>query len=178
MHRKGIFFMICLFSLFAMSCRSNRQLIQATSSDSVKIEVRDVQKTIQIAADSVSATMQIVPSTGSGNTPPVFTPQQQVIETERTSVRVELTATGKIKATAISKPIAAKVTVQERTITKTSAKTEVYVQKPSAVGSAVKSVTRTINTVVYTGLLLAAVYALLRWRNGIATFFKKLLKLK
>jgi hypothetical protein len=117
------------------ACRSTRQVVQQTKSDSTTVSYREVEKTIHIEGDTLKTNMQAQlnkPTENVGSEEkPEFTPQTQTLETKRTKVTIELTKTGEIKATAVSKDIEEKVTVQEKTISNYKSETTEYQQKES-----------------------------------------------
>lgn len=110
-----------LVVLMFSSCKSGRHLVQQTSTDNTTVTYSNVEKTVHITGDSVKVKMQVQVArdkrdTGDMGTGEVsFVPQIQQLETKRTKVTIELTKTGEIKATAVSKELDEKVTVQEKT---------------------------------------------------------------
>jgi len=142
MQRNNIFFIgLGLFVVMLSSCRNNRQLVKQITTDSTSVSFRDVEKIVHIDGDTLSVSMQASTSSAIGSLPEreavegisqqTFIPQVQILETKRTKVTIELTKTGEIKATAVSKDIEEKVTVQEKTISNYKSETTEYQQKES-----------------------------------------------
>jgi len=158
---RNIFFILFLFVML-IGCRGNRQLVQQTTTDSTVVSFREVEKIIHIPGDTVSASMQVSfhsPASVPGDSiiAPVFTPQTQTIETKRTKVRIELTQSGEIKATAISKELDEKVVVLEKTTQNYKSETTEYQQKESFLAKAKASAWRWIKGILFLLLLVAVI---------------------
>lgn len=114
--RKIFFIAIGLFVFMLSACRSHRQASTSSATDSTSVTFREVEKIVHIPGDSVKVTMSVETRQCLDST--TFIPQTQTIETKRTKVTIELTRTGEIKATAVSKELDEKVVVLEKTVTK------------------------------------------------------------
>lgn len=172
------FISIGLFVVMLSSCRSSRQVVQQTQKDSTSVTFRDVEKIVHIEGDTIKVNMQAAldtpPSTAtrSGDGALKFIPQVQNIETKRTKVTIELTKSGEIKATAISKDVDEKVTVQEKTISNYHAEKVIVEQKESAIKKAISSFK---NWLIWS-LLAIVVFALIKFASPLLKLFKTLFK--
>jgi len=180
MARNSIFFIgLGLFVVMLSSCRSNRQLVQQITTDSTSVSFRDVEKIIHIDGDTVSVNMTAVPSTPSDSLKPVeFIPQVQTLETARTKVRIELTKTGQIKATAISKDLDEKVIVQEKTISNYKSEVTEYQQKESWLAKAKQAIVRWIKGILFSLVLIAAAYVAFKKGLNPISILKKIFKIQ
>jgi hypothetical protein len=167
---KYFFIGIGLFVIMLSSCRSHRQVVQHDRIDSTTISYREVEKIVHIPGDSVSVTMQA--STNSDSGAPTFVPQVQNIETKRTKVTIELTKTGEIKATAVSKDLEEKVTVLEKTITKSKSDITVVQDKENFLQRFQKS----LRTILITLVLIAAIYTAFKLGFNPISIVKNLFK--
>lgn len=176
MNRSSI--IICLFCFLMISCRPQRQLIQSLKSDSVSVQVREVEKIVRIPGDTVVLVMPVKVSdkTGYAINNPTFSEQHQTVETKRAKVKLEVNSKGEIKATAICKELEEKVTLLEKTVTNYKSEIQVYGQKESALKRSLNSAKRTLNTVLYTVVILLGLYAFIRFRSGLKSFVNKLVK--
>jgi hypothetical protein len=158
------------------SCRSHRQVVQQTSSDSTSVTFREVEKIVHLEGDTVAASMQATVSSDSGEKEISFTPQTQTIETKRTSVKIELTKSGEIKATAISKELDEKVTVLEKTVTTSKSSVTVVEQKQGWFKRNFKSIVNTLKTILIIVIILAGLLAWFRFSGAIKSIVNKFIK--
>jgi hypothetical protein len=179
---RNIFFIgIGLFVIMLSACRSHRQVVQQTTSDSTTVTFREVEKIVHVDGDTVKAYMQaLVKNDFKDNKDskdnPGFVPQTQTIETKRTSVTIELTKTGEIKATAISKELDEKVPVLEKTVTTSKSSVTVTEQKESWFNRALKTAKTSFKTILTTVLILAGLFAWFRFSGTIKSFVNKFIK--
>jgi len=185
MQRNNIFFIgLGLFVVMLSSCRNNRQLVKQITTDSTSVSFRDVEKIVHIDGDTLSVSMQASTSSAIGSLPEreavegisqqTFIPQVQILETKRTKVTIELTKTGEIKATAVSKDIEEKVTVQEKTISNYKSEVTEYQQKESWFTKAKAAVWRWIKGILFSLLLIAAIAVAFKLGFNPFSFLKKL----
>jgi len=175
---RNIFFIsIGLFVVMLSSCRSHRQVVQQTTTDSTTVTFREVEKIVHIEGDTVSVNMTIVPSTPSDSAKPVeFIPQVQMLETARTKVKIELTRTGEIKATAISKDVEEKVIVQEKTISNYKSEVTEYQVKESWLAKAQKTLRSWIKGILFFVFFITAIYAVFKLGFNPISIVKNLFK--
>jgi len=174
---RNIFFIgISLFVIMLSSCRSHRQVVQQTTSDSTIVTFREVEKIVHLEGDTVAASMQANVSPGSGEKEISFTPQTQIIETKRTSVKIELTKSGEIKATAISKELDEKVTVLEKTISKSKSTITEYQVKENPGKHFFASVWKWVKGILFFIAVVAAFAWIYKFGNPVSIIFKNLLK--
>ena len=174
--RKYFFIVIGLFIFMLSSCRATRQVVQQSTTDSTTVTIREVKKTVHIPGDSVKTTMQVQISRDvrdNWDTSEVsFVPQIQQLETKRTKVTVELTKTGEIKATAISKELVETVTVQEKTSSTFKSSATVVEQKESWLKSFLKGVKKSFNTILAVALIAVFIYVFIRFKGRILNIIK------
>ena len=176
---RNIFFIgIGLFVIMLSSCRATRQVVQQTTSDSTSVTIREVEKIVHLEGDTVKAVMQASTSSANGvlNNDVSFVPQTQIIETKRTKVTVELTKSGEIKATAISKELDEKVMVQEKTITNSKSSVTVIEQKVGWFKRNFKSIVNTLKTILIIVIILAGLLAWFRFSGSVKQIVNKFIK--
>jgi hypothetical protein len=174
---RNIFFIaIGLFVFMLSSCRSHRQVVQHETYDSTSVSFREVEKIVHLEGDTVSASFTATVSPSSGEKEISFVPQTQFIETKRTSVKIELTKTGEIKATAISKEQDEKVTVLEKTVRTSTNSVTVVEQKEGWMKRTFKGFAKTFKTILVTVLILAGLIAWFRFSGTIKSFVNKFIK--
>lgn len=176
MHR----YFIVIIGLFLVlsSCRAHRQVVQHTSSDSTVVSFHEVEKLVQIPGDTVSVNMvaALASANNESGKHPEFIPQSQTIQTKRTKVNIELTKSGQIKATAISKKLDEKVSVQEKTIQTSKSSVTILEQKDSWFKRTLKSVESVYKTILITLFILLGLYAWLRYRGQLKSLVNKITK--
>ncbi|HAQ21110.1 MAG TPA: hypothetical protein DCR40_18035 [Prolixibacteraceae bacterium] len=161
------------------SCRSHRQVVQQITTDSTSVSFSEVEKVVHIPGDTVAVNMQVQPDfkdNKDSKDSNSFIPQRQTIETKRTKVTIELTKSGEIKATAVSKELDEKVTVQEKTIRTSASSVIVTEQKESWFKRALNTAKTSFKTVVSTIVILAGLFAWFRFRGYIKASISKLTK--
>lgn len=175
---RNIFFIIGMLVLMLSSCRSSRQVVQQTSSDSTVVSFQQVEKTVHIPGDTVSVSLvaTLVPTNTENGIIHEFVPQSQTIQTKRTKVNIEINRSGQIKATAISKELDEKVTVNEKTIQTSKSSVTILEQKEGWFKRTFKGFSRTFKTILATVLILLGVYAWLRYRGHFKSFVNKITK--
>lgn len=179
--RNYFFIAIGLFVILLSACRSNRQVVQHERIDSTAVSYREVEKIVHVPGDSVKAVMQVQSKNENKknadlNDSQTFVPQIQQLETKRTKVTIELTESGEIKATAISKELDEKVTILEKTISNYHREVTVSEQKESAFKRFLNGVKKTTNTIFYTIAILLGLYAFIRFRSVLKSFVYKIIK--
>ena len=96
----------------------------------------------------------------------------QVIESKRTKVTIELTKSGEIKATAISKDIDEKVTVQEKTITTSKSAVTVVEKKESWFKRTLRQAKGVVKTILISAFIVSLIYLFFRFKSKITGFLK------
>lgn len=176
---RNIFFIIGLLVVLLSSCRSHRQVVQQTTSDSTTVTFREVEKIVHLEGDTVAASMQVQLKDNEDNyvsNDLAFVPQKQTIETKRTKVTVELTTSGEIKATAISKELDEKVTVLEKTVETSKNSVTVVEQKEGWLKRTLKNVSKTFKTILVIVIVLSGLLAWFRFSGSIKSFVNKIIK--
>ena len=171
---RNIFFIgIGLFVIMLSACRSTRQVVQQTTSDSTMVSFREVDKVIHLPGDTVKVSMQAqLKDNQDTKDNQDFVPQKQTIETDRTKVTVELTKSGEIKATAITKDVDKKVIVLEKTVTTSKTSNTVVEQKESWFQRTLKAVKKSFNTILIIAFIVVFLYVIIRFKGRILNIFK------
>ena len=173
---KFFFIVIGLLVLMLSACRSHRQVVQQETHDSTTVSFRNVEKTVHLDSDTVTASFTATVLPDANQKEISFIPQTQIIETKRTSVKVELTNTGEIKATAISKELDEKVIVQEKTIRTSTNSVTVTEQKESWFKRTLNAAKTSFKTIVAIIVILAGLLAWFRFSGFIKSSISKLIK--
>lgn len=167
---RKIFFILGLFIVLLSACRSSRQVVQQSITDSTTVSYREVEKVFQIPGDTVVLLMPVQVYQDR------FIPATQTAETKRASVKLEINARGEVKATAICKELEEKVTVLEKTISNYKSEVTEYQVKESLFNQALNSAKRTLRTIIYVVAILLGLYAYFRFRSGLKSFVNKLIQ--
>jgi hypothetical protein len=159
------------------SCRIHRQVVQHSTTDSTAVSFREVEKIVRIPGDTVVLVMpvKVQPSTNSGTVAYAYTPSVQTAETKRSSVRLEISKSGEIKATAICKELEEKVTVLEKTISNYKSEVTEYQVKESRFNEFKAAVWRWVKGILFLLLLIAVVATAFKLGFNPISILKKLI---
>jgi hypothetical protein len=169
---RKIFFIIGLFVILLSACRSTRQVVQQATFDSTAVSYREVEKIIHIPGDTV---VLVMPVRVSDNRP---MPMIQTMESSRAKIRVEITRSGNLEATAICKELEEKVFVLEWTISNFKSEIKEYQVKESFLKKTIDSAKRTLRTVLITLVLLLIVYTVFKLGFNPISIIKKIINHK